>query len=149
MPAVRQWTGPARGHTGATASAHPLAQPPTHPPAAPPPQEPLGDLFGGGAPAPAPAAAPAPIVAFDNGALRVAFAFARPPGEPPGTTAITATYTNNGLADIEGFSLQVGGGAAFWGGFAARGGVEPRAAVLAAGGPAPVGLRPVTVASHP
>jgi hypothetical protein len=54
-------------------------------------------------------------VAFDKGGLRVAFAFEKPAPENPGLTTIVATYTNSGLEDIEGFTLQVGAWVGFWG----------------------------------
>jgi len=56
------------------------------------------------------------VVAFDKNGLRVTFALEKPAADNPGLTAITATYTNGGLEDVEGFTLQVraGLGGAGW-----------------------------------
>lgn len=52
----------------------------------------------------------APIVAFEKGGLRVQFAFDKPsPADQPGLTTITSTSVNNGLDDMEGFTLSVSG----------------------------------------
>jgi hypothetical protein len=73
----------------------------------------LDDLLGGAtsssSSAPAAATTWPPLTVFDQGGVKVVFAFRKPVPGDASVTQVTATFTNSGLDDIRDFVLQVGG----------------------------------------